>query len=612
MIPGDPSFAMWFILALTAVAVAAFVREKWPVEVTSLTLLVVLLIFGALFPLTGPDGQNLLSERALLAGFASPSLIAVLALLVMGQGLIQTSALGPLAGVLHAGPGRALYLILLALPFLSAFLNDTPLVVIAIPLVGALAATAGVPAARVMIPVSYMAVLGGMTTLIGSSTNLLVASALEKSGAPVPGIFDFIIPGAILAAVGGLYTFFIVPRFLPDRASLAGGLKEEKEFLAEIEVTPDSALVNAEAGPEGFPALQRARVRLIQRGRYLLAPPFAGYTLEAGDVLVLSAGREALSDIMARHSGHLVQEPDGEDDEKGAEARVLAEVMVAPASRFVDMKLDNVQMRAWFGLLVLGVQRREILLRHRLGATRLEAGDVLLVAGRQAAVNALRGTQDFILVSGSKADMPAVGRGPAAIGIFVTAIGAAIAGLVPIAVAALAGVAGMIAAGCLNIRQAARAVDRKIFVLVGAMLALGTAMQTTGGAAWMAERLLSLPFIDGPWATAVMLFGLVALTTNVLTNNACAVLFTPIALSLSAALSAADPTLDPDRILFALTVAVIFGANCSFASPIGYQTNLLVMGPGHYKFRDFAMVGAPLIALLWMTYAVLAKWYFGL
>jgi di/tricarboxylate transporter len=617
--PAEPSAAMWFVLALTAWAMVSFVRERWPLEVTCLAVLVCLLLFGALFPVPGPGGQNLLGERALLSGFSSSALITVLALLVMGQGLIQTDALGPVATAFAKGDHarRAVWGLLALLPIASAILNDTPLVVIAIPLIGALAVAARIPAARVMLPVSYMAVLGGMTTLIGSSTNLLVAGALDRAGAPVPGIFDFFVPGTILAGVGAVYVLGVLPRFLPDRAGLARGLAagggREREFLAEIEVVPGSPLVGAEAGPQGFTALQRARARLIRRGPHLLAPPFVGYTLQEGDVLIVSGGREALSEILARYSGHMLHEREEDDSAQtpGSEY-ILAEIMVAPASRLIDVALENVNLSARFGLTVLGVQRREALLRRRLAATRLEAGDVLLVSGRQSAVNALRGTQDFILVSGSKADLPSVSRGPLALALFACAIGAAIAGLVPIVIAAIAGASAMVATGCLNIRQAARAVDRKIFVLVGSMLALGTAMEATGGAAYVASSLLSLPFVEGPWAIAVLLFGLVALTTNILSNNACAILFTPIAVGLARALAAADPALDEAHLLFVFAVTVIFGANCSFATPIGYQTNLLVMGPGHYKFRDFMAAGAPLVLLLWATYAVLARYYFVL
>ncbi|MEE3322366.1 MAG: SLC13 family permease, partial [Pseudomonadota bacterium] len=334
-----------------------------------------------------------------------------------------------------------------------------------------------------------------------------------------------------------------------------------------------------------------------------------------------AATRDSLAQILSKHPGYLLSEDEADilskfhseeegeeeprdlDDKELARSRTLAEVMINPGSRLVDMSLEQIGFHRQFKTIILGIQRRARVVRRRLGRIRLEAGDVLLVCGSRTAIEDLRGNQDMIVLSGSKQDLAKVKKAPVAAAIFLFVIALAAAGMMTIPVAAITGAVAMIATGCLNVRQATRAVDRKIFLLVGSMLALGAALKTTNGAGYLAERLLELPFVDTPLALAVVLFIIVAITTNVLTNNACAILFTPIAMNL-----ANEVGIDP----MTLAITVIFAANCSFASPIGYQTNLLVMGPGHYRFGDFIKAGVPLILILWVTYIFVAHYYFGL
>jgi len=620
---------MWFVLGLTGLAVIFFVREKVPLEVTSVLVLTTLLLFGQIFPLSDVNGRNLLDAMHLLAGFANPSLIAVLALLVMGQAMIQTEALQSVAGFFSRTKKSVAWLMIIAVICLvlivSAFMNNTPLVVICIPLLQTLAHSVGMSESRIMIPLSYAAILGGMTTLIGSSTNLLVSSAMTELGYDPLGFFDFFVPGLILAAVGLVYVLLVLPRLLPDRSSMARDLAgSAKEFVAEFDVAEDSKLVGMECVEGRFPELGDLNVKLIQRGGHLILPPFEGYTIKAGDVLIVSATRKDLTSIFSKFPGFLLSSEEeeaidvsSENDEeagpanlKGAESKVLAEIMITPASRIVDMSLEHVSFHRQFGTIVLGIQRRAKVVRRRLGRIRLEPGDVLLVAGRQGAINALRNNSDFIVLSGSKRDLPVPAKAPVAAGIFIATVGLAAAGVLSITVAAIVGSVMMIATGCLNIRQATRAMDRKIFMLVGSMLALGSALQVTGGASYLADLILGLPFIETPLAMVAVLFLIVSISTNLLTNNACAILFTPIAMSLAGTVEITQ-ALNYD-VAFIFAVTVVFAANCSFASPIGYQTNLLVMGPGHYRFRDFVRGGVPLVLILWVTFIFVAKFYFGL
>lgn len=633
-LPENIDYDMWFVLFMTAWAAYAFVREKQPIEIVSVTLLTVLLVYGQLFPVFDANGKNRLDAMHLLSGFANPALVAVLGLLVMGQGIIQTGALTPVTRIFMASNKKWAMFSIIAISALvmalSAFMNNTPLVILAIPLMQALASAAGLVESRILMPLSFAAILGGMMTLVGSSTNMLVSSALIEMGYEPLSFFAFTKAGMIFAGVGFVYVLLILPKLLPDRSSLTQQLVgKEKEFIAEIDVAQDSKLVGLECVEGSFPKLSDLNVRLIQRSGHLILPPFEGYRIEAGDILIVAATRDSLTNILSQNPGFLLSEeeekimtpPKKQDDAKEgdeedeveksgadaevivAETRILAEVMITPGSRLVDMSLDHVGFHRQFGVIVLGIQRRARVVRRRLGRIRLESGDVLLMAGSRASVDALRNNQDLIVLSGSKRELPILKKAPVAGLIMLGTIALAAMNILSIPVAAIAGSLLMISTGCLNIRQATRAIDRKIFLLVGSMLCLGTALQATGGAVYIAEAMLDLPFADNTLAMASVLFIVVAICTNILSNNACAILFTPIAVNMALNMGA-------DPMVFAITV--IFAANCSFASPIGYKTNLLVMGPGHYRFRDFIKGGVPLVLLMWVTYMFVARYVYGL
>lgn len=621
-----PEFHMWFMLGLTACAVYSFMRERFSLELTCLVLMSVLLLYGQAFTFEDADGVNRMSARYLLAGFSNPSLIAVLALLVIGQSLIQTDSLRFVTTrLVSPEKGRALasvFIIMLFVTALSAFMNNTPLVIIAIPIMKSLMQTANIDPGRVMMPLSFAAILGGMTTLIGSSTNLLVSSTMVEMGYRPLGFFEFTYPALILVAVGMAYVLLVAPHILPKRASIKDEIVgDEKEFVAELDIAADSKLVGSECMDGKFASLQDMNVKLIQRGGRIVLPPFEGFTINAGDILIVSATRESLGRLLSQYPGFLLSEEEKEimltglDEQsetalQSAETRVLAQIMITPASRFADMSLEQMNFHNQFGAIILGIQRRARVVRRRLGRITLEPGDVLLIAGKNSVINSLRDSLDFIVLSGSKKDLPVPGKAPVAFAVFIATITLAATGVLSIPVAAFAGAAAMVATGCLDMQQATRAIDRKIFLLVGSMLALGQALQVTGGVEYLSQSILASPLASSPLWTASILFIIVAIATNVLTNNACAILFTPVAVALAEKFSTTPEMHEYLTTVFAITV--IFAANCSFASPLGYKTNLLVMGPGHYRFRDFMVAGAPLVILLWITYIFIASQYFGL
>jgi di/tricarboxylate transporter len=612
----EPTFQMWVVFAIIIGALALYARERVPMEVTSIGVVCVLLLFFHFFPVAGEDGANRLEASRLLLGFANPALIAVVALLVMGQGMVRTGVLDRGARlVLGLGGGGAwlpLVLTLTAVLVVSAFLNNIPVVIIFIPIMQALAARFGQSVSRLMIPLSYAAVLGGMTTLIGSSTNLLVNSALIEMAQRPFSFFDFTVPGLVLAGTGLVYVVFVAPRLLPVRESLADVLLEGrgKQFIAQITLSAGSDLVGKSAPGGIFPGLSDMTVRMVQRGEQPILPPFEDYAARPGDVLVVAATRQALTEALGEDRGVLFPDlQDGRvpevDSERPWEAgdQMLAEVMVAPASRFIGQTLRQIGFRYRTHCIVLGVQRRSRMFRTRMTDIRLQAGDELLIQGRPDDVGRLKADRDVVLIEWSAQELPALDHAPSASLIFLTTISMAAMGVLPVVVAALAGAVAMVGVGVLNVRQAARAIEPNIVTTIVAALALGVSLHETGGASYLALLLSEALHGAAPAVVLSFFFLLVAVLSNLISTKACAVLFTPIAVDLALALGVAP---EP------FAVAVVFAANCSFASPIGYQTNLLVMGPGHYRFTDFCRAGVPLIFLMWIVFSLFAPWYYGL
>ncbi len=611
---------MWIMVFLTFLVIVMFAWEKFSIEMTSLGIMGLLLMIGQIFPLLDETGRNVLNPGKLLAGFANPSLFAVLSLLVIGQAILQAQALNPIIKMFLRSPPKfaliGFVVILVGVMVFSGIMNNTPLVILAIPIMQALASGMKVPNSRVMIPLSYAAILGGMVTLIGSSTNLLVSSALVEIGQEPFSFFEFSKPGSIIAGVGLIYVVFILPYLVPERSpSGKNYFGKVKQFVAELDIEPKSKLIGERFDNGKFKSLPDVSVRLIQRAGNIILPPFENYSIQANDIMVVAGTRDDLIELMGKHPGfilvsdrdekaEMIKLNDGDDvsDDHHADTRVLSEIMIAPGSKLIDQELDDLEFYQRFGFLVLGVQRRARMMRRRIGKICLENSDTLLVLGTPHSINNLQSNRDFIVMAGTTHDMPTRKKAPIALSIFSLTVGSAALGLLTIPAAAFAGAVVMIFTRCLNIRQAIRAIDRKIYLLIGTVLGLGYALQVTGGAAQIAESILAFDLTNDPFMAAAILFIFVAILTNILTNNACAILFTPIAVSLAEA-TGVDPK------IFAL--GILFAANCSFATPIGYQTNLLVMGPGHYKFVDFFRAGIPLVLVIWITYCILLKMYYG-
>lgn len=602
---------MWLTFAMIVAMVVAYALERWSIELVSIASLVAwLILFWAGPMVLGVDTP--LGPEGLLAGFSNQALVTVLAMLVVGQGLFQTDALERPAALLARLGGRtgmgAVVLILFVAMVTSAVVNDTPVVVMFVPIITAIAATRGVSTSKVLMPLSFAALLGGKTTLIGTSTNLLAAGVAEKAGGLTIGFFEFTIPAAIMAVFGFAYVVLVLPRILPTRAGMADQMTggSGKQFIAQIEITYGHPLAGISSVSGMFPALKDMTVRLVQRGEHPFLPPFENLTLRPGDTVIVAATRHAITRAIsdgAAAPGRDTAEGNGEQAMMPTKDVTLAEVVVAPGSRLIGRTIEQAAIHLDTGTVVLGVERRSRMPRMPLSDIRLEAGDVLLVGGTREAIEGLRLNRDLLLLEWSAADLPTRRYARRALIIFAAMVLYAASGVGPIVIGALFAALAMILASCLNIRQAIRAFDHRIFLMVGASLAAAAALEATGGAIFIANATIAAASEYSISVTLSAMFLLVAVLTNFLSNNATAVLFTPIALQF-AEKTGNDP--------MPFVVAVILAASCAFATPIGYQTNLLVMGPGHYRYRDYLIGGTPLVILMWLVYSAVGPWYYGL
>ncbi len=592
--------AMGLTFGIIVISMVFYAFELAALEVVSLGAILALMLVGTLVPGAGINPQDL------LRGFSNPALFTILALLVVGQGLIQTEALASLAEYLGnlwpQRPTLVVIVLLLIAGAASAIVNNTPVVVVFIPVLASILKRRKISAAKYMMPLSYITILGGMLTLLGSSTNLLAAGVARESGIEI-GFYDFAVPGLAMALVGGVYVLFIVPLFVPDNEKGTPQMRARSmQFLTEIQLTPGHPLIGDKTIAGMFPNLTSFTVRSVRRGLTDFLPPFDDITLQIGDTLIIAATRKALTQSLREWRVFDSQAENTIQNAEDDDTILLYEALVPPGSRLINNVVDQAGFAARHGCTILGIERRSRMPRQTLSQIRLEAGDVLLISGQRSAFSALQGLQDLLVMEWSGSEVQPHGQALKAQLIFLATIIAIATGLVPMVVAAIGGAFGMIAMGCLNVRQAARAIDRKIVMLVGSSIAMALAMTSSGGADFIANLVIS-GFSDlSPAVFMGGLFLVVAILTNFLSNNATAVLFTPIAIAAAHRLG-----VDP----LPLIVSVILGANASFATPIGYQTNLLVMGAGHYRFKDFIFVGAPLVIIVWGVFCLVAPWYYG-
>lgn len=582
------------VLLLVGVALVLFTRERIPLETASLAVLVLLILGFEFFPYTA--GGEQIHAINFFMGFGHEALIAVCALMVAGQGLVRTGALEPvgrqLARLWSVSPMLSLLLTLLVGAFLSAFVNNVPIVVLLLPILVSVSLRNNRPASQILMPMGFATLVGGMSTTIGTSTNLLVVSVASDMGLARFSMFDFFIPAAIAGGVAILFLWLVAPRMLPRRE----GLMEDTSpriFTAQLNVDEESSAAGKTLAELKDIAGMDLRVLQIHRDGGVVLNPFPDVIIKPGDRLSVKDTPDNLKEMETVLGAKLYAGDERVDEEHPLEDenQQLAEIIVTQGSVLERTTLSRLRFADYYQLATLALHRAGAEIRKEVGEVVLTVGDVLLVQGNREQIAELKRSGE-LLVLDATSDLPTTKRAPLALLIMAGIVGIAAIGLLPIAISATCGVLLMIITRCLSWNDAAQALNTQVILIVVVSLALGMALSKTGGAEYLAQLFVSMSSGSSP---AVMLSGLMllmAVLTNIVSNNAAAVIGTPIAVSIAQQLNLpAEP----------FVLAVLFGANMSYATPMAYKTNLLVMSTGGYKFTDFVRVGIPLTLIVWLT-----------
>lgn len=588
--------------------------------------------------------SGVLTVGEALSGFSSQATLAVAAMLVLSAGLERTGVVEYLGGVLgrRTTTSYTSTLLALALPtaVMSAFMNNTAIVALMIPVTLELARRKGKRPSRLLLPVSYFSILGGTCTLIGTSTNLLVDSLARDHGHDGFGMFEFTSLGLVFVTVGGLYLFLIGRHLLPDRTGFTDLLAVQSpgRFITEVLLKGGSRYSGKRIN-EVFDDARDVKVLEIVRGEEPILTPPVDMRLLPGDVLYVESTAQNLhrlladpnvergsavaddervplnellaGEMFAGANAMFMQAADEQDaaangpseapkvDTGTRTAQVdlrLAEAVVTPNSRFVGRRVRDLGLSRRHGIQVLAIRRLGRQHHKNLRVQRLDAGDVLLLQGEPAALRTIHEMADVLLMEGAETQLTVPKKAPLAIAILLGVVTLGALGAAPFALLAIAGAVVMLLCGCLTVRNATRALDPSVLLLLAGMIPLGIAMEHSGLAGELADAVVAFTGDAAPWVLVAALYLLTSVMTEFVSNNATAVLLTPITFVIAERLG-----MDPKPLL----IAVAFAASASFSTPIGYQTNTMVMGPGGYTFRDYLKVGLPLNITLWITASLL-------
>lgn len=595
--PPDPHAIA--VMLVTLFALYLFSRDSIPIETSSLLVVAVLAIGFSLFPYPGPDGQPLDPVR-FFAGFGNEALISICALMMASQGLVATGALAPIGRVVHRvwqfSPVLAMGVVLIVTAIISAFMNNTPQVVLMIPILSAVAMRSGMSPSKLLMPMTFASQIGGMGTPIGTSLNLLVIGSAASLGVGPFHMFDFIAPAALAAIPGLLFLWLVAPRLLPDKQPALFNVSP-RIFDAQLHLPETSPVVGKTFADARKLTQGEMHVLSVRRTPELVITPLPDMMLRAGDQLVVRDTSEQLMEY-SRVLGATLFSGDVRVDAEHpltAPDQQTAELVLTPASPLRDRTLAQANFDWHYQLIPLAVHRpgEEEALSHAtpLRDVRLGVGDVLLVQGPAEQIEALKQRSE-LLVLDATTNVPLTAKAPLALSIMAGIVVVASLKIAPVAIAAICGVLLMVATGCLKWRHATRALDSSMILLTVASLALSLALVTTGGAAYVAQIGAAVSKSLPPLVvlSATMLF--MSILSSVISNSAAAVIGTPIAIELARQLGLAP---EP------FVLAVLFGVNMGYATPMADNCNLLVYSAGGYSFGDFMRVGLPLTIIMWLA-----------
>jgi di/tricarboxylate transporter len=606
----EPGFHAIVVMIMVGVALVLFASERIPLASTSLLILVSLSLFFELMPFTGEAGP--LRASHLLTGFGHQALIAVCSLMIAGHALVRTGALEPvgreLARLWSVSPILSFLATLVIAAVLSAFVNNTPIVILLLPIMISVSLKTATPASELLMPLGFATSIGGMATSIGTSTNLLVVAIAADLGLQQFGMFDFAPPAIIAGGIGLLYLWLIAPRLIPAREARLP-TTSPRHFTAQLRIHDDSVANQKRVSEVIEMTGGELDVKQILRGpenARLVALP--DVVLRSGDRILVKSTRENLKEFETLLGASLFSDDEPVDDDHPLRdaTQQMAEVVVVPGSTLDGRTLNSARFKDRYQLMVLAMFRSTKWVNQpgteHTDDTRLHSGDVLLVQGAVRSIERLKSSRN-LLVLDAKSALPISSKAPVAMLIMLYIIITAALGILPIAISALSGVFFMLFTGCLKWFDATRALSAPVILIIASSLALGTALVETGGATFIAQTYVAATEGLSPVLILSGLLFMMAMLTNIVSNNAAAVIGTPIAIGIANQLGQpAEP----------FVLAVLFGANMSFATPMAYQTNLLVMNAGNYRFADFVRVGLPLALLMWAILSLVLPWLYAI
>ncbi len=589
------TFEMIVVFVIVICAVVLFATEKISVDLIALLIMGSLLVFG------------IISAEEGISGFSNKATVTVAAMFIISAGLFKTGAVSYLGRITTLVFKRNYWLglitVMVAVGFFSAFINNTPVVAVFIPVLLGVAKEINASAAKLLMPMSFASMFGGVCTLIGTSTNILVSSITEESGQPPFSMFEVAPLGLVMFGAGTAYMLLIGIRIIPDSRK-EGDLIETfnlQEYIAEVVLLKDASSVGHSI--KDAPIVKDIDLAIIgiQRGDVVISVPPADFVLQAGDILRVRCDLEKFKQIQDR-AGVLFKSQFKFSEKDVASAAVkLVEAVVPLGSVVAGKSLDDLRFHERFGATVLAIRHRGKLLREKIADVKLSAGDAMLLEVEQDRYAQLR--RDAALMIISEIEQPVFRKSKLifALLIVVGVILSASVGLAPIVISAIIGAILLVLVGCLTMEEAYRAIEWRIIFLLAGVLSLEAAMENSGAAPLISSTILS---IVGEWGGLVALLSAFYLMTFVFTelmsNNATAALLTPIAIATANTLN-----VSPRPFL----VAVMFAASASFMTPVGYQTNTLIYGPGQYRFADFLRVGTPLNLLFWALATVFIPYF---